>query len=144
MMQRHIPGDGGSDPTARGGVAWHLQQVQEEVRMDKEKPTTPKAQRPSTPPVPKGGKPNEVAVVRRDATGHIDPTYAAGLRAVGQETKPPESPRPAAFLHGMRSSDRLAEELGEDFVRRALSGEDDAEDDASDPLSAHRERSPKA
>jgi hypothetical protein len=68
---------------------------------------------------------------RRDATGHLDPAYAAGLRAVERETEPTESPNPDAFLHGMSSADPLAEEMGESFVRGALSGEDDGEDDAA-------------
>ena len=68
---------------------------------------------------------------RRDATGHLDPVYAAGLRAVERETEPAEAPNPDAFLHGMSSADPLAEEMGESFVRVALSGEDDGEDDAA-------------
>jgi hypothetical protein len=35
---------------------------------------------------------------------------------------------PASFVRGSKSSDPLAEELGEDFVKTALSGEDSGEE----------------
>jgi hypothetical protein len=62
---------------------------------------------------------------RRDATGHLNPEYAAGLRADG---KKPETANAMAFLHRMRSADSLTEQVGEAFVRAALSGEYAGED----------------
>lgn len=72
-------------------------------------------------------------VRRRDASGNLDPKYAAELRALGKATHPDESDNPDGFLQGMTSGDPLAEELGEHFVRTAVSGEDDAEDDEETP-----------
>jgi hypothetical protein len=63
---------------------------------------------------------------RRDATGHLDPKYARELLAKARETRnddhTPESTH--AFLRGPKTSDTLAEELGEAFVEAATSGED--------------------
>lgn len=67
---------------------------------------------------------------RRDATGHLDPRYAAELLAQSRENKTSDPP-PAGFIHG--ASDDLAEELAEDFVRAATSAED-GDSDAGDEL----------
>src|SRR5579863_4839116 len=64
---------------------------------------------------------------RRDASGHLDANYAAGLRAISRESGWPMDA--LAFLKGPRSTDSLAEELGEEFVRGALSGGDELQDD---------------
>lgn len=93
--------------------------------MHDDKTKRPKAAHTS---VKKDGKPHD-AVRRRDATGNLDPKYAAELRALGKQTHADESDNPDGFLDGMSSGDPLAEELGEHFVRTAVSGEDDAEDD---------------
>lgn len=64
-----------------------------------------------------------VAVHRRDATGHLDPEYAADLLAHSGESaqaKGDEAFRSSALRH-----DSLAEELGESFLRTATGGEDD-------------------
>jgi hypothetical protein len=64
---------------------------------------------------------------RRDASGHLDANYAAGLRTI---TKANERPGDGtAFLSGPRSTVSLAEELGEEFVHSALSGGDELQDD---------------
>ena len=63
-------------------------------------------------------------VKRRDATGHLDPKYAADLRARSLEENPTNNDR--AFLTGSRSRDSLSEGLGEEWVAAATSGEDDA------------------
>jgi hypothetical protein len=63
----------------------------------------------------------------RDATGHLDPKYAADLRAQGGA--PSEDER--AFFKNPRSGDDLAEQLGEDVVGAATSGEDDGGDVAN-------------
>ncbi len=92
--------------------------------------TTPNATPVADSMSPIADGPRPAAFRRRDATGHLDPVYAAGLRAVERESEP-TPPNPDAFLHGMSSADPLAEEMGESFVRGALSGEDDREDDAA-------------
>lgn len=97
--------------------------------MHDDKTKKPKVAHPSTK---KNDKPHE-AVRRRDASGNLDPKYAAELRALGKETHPDEDENPGGFLEGMSSGDPLAEELGEHFVRTAVSGEDDAEDDEETP-----------
>jgi hypothetical protein len=64
---------------------------------------------------------------RRDATGHINPTYARELLAKARENRNeddgPDSAR-AFLLDGSRSDDPLAEELGEAFVEAVTSGEE--------------------
>jgi hypothetical protein len=64
---------------------------------------------------------------RRDATGHIDPRYAKELRALGGH----DDADTTAFVGRPRSKDDLAEELGEEFVMTATSGEDEGEDVAN-------------
>jgi hypothetical protein len=104
---------------------------------------------------------------RRDGAGHLDPEYAAALLA--QSGHHDDDGR--AFLkRTTRSKDDLAEELGEEFVQSATSGEADGEEslnryveeesggpfvgstagtefaegtDASNPESAEREPFPK-
>jgi len=68
-------------------------------------------------------------IQRHDHAGHLDPKYAAGLRAIGQETNVQDNDR--AFVTSGRSSDDLANELGEEAVKSMTSGEDD--------LPAHRD-----
>lgn len=59
---------------------------------------------------------------RRDATGHLDPKYAADLRLRSREsTRPTED---VAFLGRAKSEDPLAEALGEEFLEAATTGED--------------------
>ncbi len=100
--------------------------------MHNQKPTTPErasAAKPARANENSGAAKPSTEFRRRDATGHLDPAYAAGLRALDQESEPLDNPNPDGFLHGMRSADPLAEELGENFVRTLNSGEDDAQDD---------------
>lgn len=63
---------------------------------------------------------------RRDATGHLDPEYEAKLRAETGHARTAEDAR--AFLDGPRSKDTLSEQLGEEVIQTATSGEDEAED----------------
>jgi hypothetical protein len=63
-------------------------------------------------------------ILRRDGSGHLNPRYAADLRA-GIHRHEDDS---TAFLGGSRSGDDLAEELGEEVVETATSGEYEAED----------------
>ena len=63
-------------------------------------------------------------VVRRDATGHLNPEYERKLRETSLENQNTDA-EDTAFLGGKStSSDPLAEELGESFVQSATSGED--------------------
>ena len=55
-------------------------------------------------------------VKRRDAIGHLDPKYAAELRALGGHPKDDDRAFP---------NDALSEELGEEFVETVTSGEDE-------------------
>jgi hypothetical protein len=61
---------------------------------------------------------------RRDGSGHLNPRYAAELRA---KSGRPE-PEPSSFLERPRSKDDLVEELGEEVVAEATSAEHEAED----------------
>jgi hypothetical protein len=70
-----------------------------------------------------------VLAPRRDGTGHLDPKYAKDLLRRSRESSPPKG-LDRAFLDGPQSDDGLAENLGEDFVEMATSGEDDTQDRA--------------
>jgi hypothetical protein len=61
---------------------------------------------------------------RRTSSGHIDPQYAADLLA---QSGGPRDDRPS-FIPRPRSTDDLAEELGEEFVASATTGEHEGED----------------
>jgi len=63
------------------------------------------------------------SIHRRDATGHLDPKYAAELRALSSRDADPSS-----FVARPRSTDDLVEELGEEFVSQATSAEHEGED----------------
>ena len=65
----------------------------------------------------------------RDAAGHLDPRYAADLRARSRASV--ESTDGVAFLDANLAGDPLAEELGEAFVRTATGGDDSEDDDAA-------------
>jgi hypothetical protein len=124
------------------------------------KKPTPAAKKPASPKKP-------APIHRRDGAGHLDPEYAAALLA--QSGHHDDEGR--AFLGGKsRTNDDLAEELGEEFVQSATSGEAEGEEslnryveeesggpfvgstagtefaegtDASNPASAEREPFPK-
>ena len=66
------------------------------------------------------------AAPRRDATGHLNPKYAAELRARSRESREDHG-NDDAFLRKSRAHDTLAEELGEDAVATMTSGEDQSE-----------------
>jgi hypothetical protein len=61
--------------------------------------------------------------VRRDATGHLDPSYARDLRRKSRENAEHDDDR--GFLVGARRDDALAQELGREFVETVTSGEDE-------------------
>jgi len=61
---------------------------------------------------------------RRDGSGHLDPKYAATLRRLSGAPAPKED----NFVDGSRSKDDLAEILAEQFVERATTGEEEAEE----------------
>lgn len=67
---------------------------------------------------------------RRDATGHLDPRYAAELLEKSGEV---ESSDPPASGFVADEDDDLAEQLGEGFVQAATSAED-GDGDAGDEL----------
>jgi len=81
----------------------------------------------------KGGKKGSVGaastsvVKRRDGTGHLDPKYAADLRAKSRESVDDLGNDPAFLKGKFHTKDSLAEELGEDAVRTMTSGEDQSE-----------------
>lgn len=67
---------------------------------------------------------------RRDATGHLDPRYAAELLEQSRDNQTFDPPS-SGFVQG--ASDDLAEQLGEGFVQAATSAED-GDDDEGDEL----------
>jgi hypothetical protein len=64
------------------------------------------------------------AIRRRDGAGHLDPQYAADLRA---KSSRPEY-EPDSFVSRPRSKDDLVEELGEEVVGEATSAEHEGGD----------------
>jgi hypothetical protein len=66
-------------------------------------------------------------IKRRDGAGHLDAHYSADLRRKSLETAAPKNDGDA-FLRGARSKDDLAEQLGEEFVASATTGEAEGED----------------
>jgi hypothetical protein len=66
-------------------------------------------------------------IKRRDARGHIDPKYARELHEMSGAGAEQGN---HAFLTRASSSDSAVEELGEDFVEIATTGEDEARDRA--------------
>jgi hypothetical protein len=69
-------------------------------------------------------------VVRRDATGHLNPEYA---RKLLEQSGHSEDGETKAFVDGKDTREELAEELGESFLVAATSGED-AEGDRHERL----------
>jgi hypothetical protein len=64
-------------------------------------------------------------VRREDRPGHLDPHYAAQLRAQSG----PHEQDPLAFIETPRSPrDDLAEELGEEVIEKATTGGEDADE----------------
>lgn len=63
---------------------------------------------------------------RRDGAGHIDPEYAADLLA--QRGASDRNEDRGGFVEQPRSDDDLAENLGEEFVESATSGENQEEE----------------
>jgi hypothetical protein len=70
----------------------------------------------------------KTALRRRDGSGHLDPKYAADLRARSRETPRDET---SGFFEDPRTQDDLAEVLGEEFIGGATSGEGAGEDVAN-------------
>lgn len=69
--------------------------------------------------------PKKKAVARRDATGHLNPKYAAELRARSRENREPDGGE--AFIRRNRAKDTLAEQLGEEAVQTMTSAEDQSD-----------------
>lgn len=63
------------------------------------------------------GKPN---LLRRDATGHLNPQYAADLRK--RSLASGDRDDAVAFVERPRSRDALAAALGEEFIEGATTG----------------------
>jgi hypothetical protein len=85
---------------------------------------------------PKAAKP-ATGASRYDGAGHLDPKYAASLRARSKRDRVRDDDR--AFLGGKpRSHDSLAEELGEETVVAMTSGEDNLMDDMEKTIDDER------
>jgi hypothetical protein len=87
------------------------------------------AKAPAKAKVPAKAKaPAASAVRRRDATGHLDPKYAADLRAKSRESAE-DLHVDRAFLRKSKSRERdaLGEELGEEAVMTMTSAEDQSD-----------------
>ena len=88
------------------------------------KKATP-SKRPRAPT--KAPAPKATPVRRRDGTGHLDAAYAAMLREKSLEGRV-EDPDGAFIGRTGRSTDHLAEAMGETWIETATSGEDENED----------------
>jgi hypothetical protein len=88
---------------------------------------TASAPRQSKPPSQRGGEtaqpkdPNARVVHRRDAAGHLDPSYGRELLELGH--KPPRS-EATPFIEHNHTNDDFAEQLGEHTVEAATGGEE--------------------
>src|SRR5580658_280014 len=78
----------------------------------------------AAPPLAKTSPRSDSGLRRRDGAGHLDPKYAADLR---RQSGRPES-EGVGFLASSRSTDDLAEALGEQFIEGATTGEGAAEE----------------
>jgi hypothetical protein len=90
----------------------------------------PNAKAPTAKPNAKtngNGKAARAPVSRRDATGHLNPAYAADLRQKSRESRDDGGADTQAFLTRSRSRDGLAEELGEEAVSAMTSGADQSD-----------------
>jgi len=76
--------------------------------------------------------PRPPARPRRDATGHLNPEYAAELLEKSTEGMS-RDPNQDAFLHGPKAEDDLAEELGETTVATMTTGEETGEETLNRP-----------
>jgi hypothetical protein len=103
------------------------------------KPVATKAAKPAAavtpaPALAKTSPRHDSGLRRRDGAGHLDPKYAADLLR--------QSGRPEAegvgFLEQSRSTDDLAEALGEQFVEGATTGEGAAEEDLDQEVPEER------
>ncbi len=63
-------------------------------------------------------------VLRRDATGHLDPKYAADLRRRSVASAGSAGRDYAPFVVRLRAVDPLAKALGEEFVAAATTGDE--------------------
>jgi len=70
-----------------------------------------------------GPKKRKHKIRRRDGAGHLDPAYRAAL--LRESGKGHAADGGKAFLGRPRSADPLAEQLGEEWVKTATSGEDE-------------------
>jgi hypothetical protein len=73
-----------------------------------------------------GELPQRQGIRRRDGAGHIDPSYAADLLA--RRGASDRDDKTSGFVTRPRSIDPLAENLGEEFVESATSGENQEEE----------------
>lgn len=73
-------------------------------------------------------KQNRAPLLRRDAAGHLDPSYARHLLARARESHNDDNDARArhAFFSCARSADAYAEGMGESFIESATSGEGSA------------------
>ena len=75
---------------------------------------------------PKQPKQPKQPIRRRDGSGHLDPDYEAALLEESGKSRDPDDAK--AFLGQARSTDAFAEQLGEEWVETATSGEDESEE----------------
>jgi hypothetical protein len=75
----------------------------------------------------KGKGKTGAGIKRRDGAGHLDKAYSADLRRKSRESAGPRTDG-EAFIHGARTNDDLAEQLAEEFVEAATTGEAEGED----------------
>lgn len=76
-------------------------------------------------PLPSAERSERAPLRRRDGSGHLDPDYATALLEKSGKTG---TGNDKAFLPKPCSADAFAEELGEEWVETATSGEDEAQD----------------
>jgi hypothetical protein len=88
------------------------------------KATRKPARKAARKAAPRRAAPKAKGLRREDRPGHFDPKYAKALRA--ESGRMPAEPR--AFIVEPRANDDLAQELAEEALETATSGEYDGED----------------
>jgi hypothetical protein len=88
----------------------------------------------TSPALAKAAPRSSVGIRRRDGSGHLDPKYAADL--LRQSSRP--EVEGVGFLARSRSTDDLAEALGEQFIEGATTGEGAAEEDLDQEVPEER------
>jgi hypothetical protein len=123
---------GAKAPAKKGGAKRHAKRTQKVKAKPQAKPRArakahAKAKARTKPKVKPRAKAKATEIRRRDRAGHLDPQYAADLRSRSEASAEPAD-SPGFLRRPNRSNDDVAEQLGEEVIDEATSGESVGED----------------